>query len=449
MGHFKGIAWRLAALLISGIVVIGCYDQTSLTFGAGDEDTAPGGCRTDLDCPEGYSCDADGQCVQDPYANGCSEDSDCVSGYECVIDPKTGEGICRLLVDGDVEPECVKDEDCSTGMICVQGECRIKRDCERDADCPPNFRCNQQTWQCEEVIGPVDGDFDADLELELEQEEDAFPLTCQGTANCPVGYVCSLDGICIPSCEQTGCLYGICNVESGLCEYCDPPCPDTQCCNYAFDFWYCGTCCRPPCPPNQVCQAGDCISVECPPCPPGQICGAETGFICMDIIQPDGDVEQDADPDLIPSFCRSTEDCPRGYVCNEQGKCEPSCILTGCEFGTCNTNTGECEFCDPPCPDGRCCNYNMDFWYCGSCCNPPCEDGMACQGGACIPLQCPRCPPWQQCGPETGYVCEDIWTDGDVIWGKQGKTTCLPANSSCIEGVDFCCSGTCLMGTCL
>jgi len=117
----------------------------------------------------------------------------------------------------------------------------------------------------------------------------------------------------------------------------------------------------------------------------------------------------------------------------------------------CNTANGLCEWCgasDPTeaCTASQCCNYSGTFWYCGTCCVPPCGDGQACKGGTCVDLKCPTCDADQECGAD--FTCHDVAADGDQDQEARAAI-CLPANSTCSAGGTLCCSGTCLMGTCL
>ncbi len=156
--------------------------------------------------------------------------------------------------------------------------------------------------------------------------------------------------------------------------------------------------------------------------------------------------------------CTNDDDCTTGHHCGSVAggsACVEDCENDGdCPEGaSCNPNNGRCDFCVTTCTATQCCNWNVDFWYCGSCCEPPCPEGQACQGGACVNLQCPlECDECEFCGPETGYVCErdpDCTVDGDTDTESR-DVQCLEAGDACGEpGMDGCCSGICLMGQCL
>jgi hypothetical protein len=307
--------------------------------------------------------------------------------------------------DGDVI-NCTVHEDCPCGYSCIldQGICgkdNYAFECASDADCSPGYTCYTfaEATDCGSKCIPVE-DSDGD------EDEDVLP--------CTTDLDCEQDFICV----------------NGSCQYANPPCKEDS------DCWT-DQCCV-----NDRC--GDCLVDG----------DAVDGDEPIDGDEPvDGDEDGDMDnPDC--ESCQRSTDCSDGQVCGEGGCCMDSCEITGCPDGqSCNPNNGYCEWCDTTCPQGQCCNYHEDFWYCGSCCVPPCADGEACQGGRCVELSCPTCEPGQRCGADTGYICIDVdGPDGDIDGDVDrvfGGGECLPANSACIEGIDECCSGTCLMGTCL
>lgn len=335
MEHKREFSFLFFAMLLASFLMIQC----------GEEVTESATCLVHEDCPVGFSCIESLQvCGTDINAFQCMKDSDCIKGYACFIDPTTAEGKCvpsAVTPDGDEEQE-------SNCTSCTIG----------------GGQCNVDTETCYE----------------------------------------------------------------GCCTLINAPCPN---------------------------GVSDCMN--------GQICVMENGtYICAyeeDGDKPDGDtvvdgdLDKDADPEpeTTPSCtngaCDTTDQCSDGKVCGAGGCCVDSCTVTGCTYGTCNPNNGLCEYCETTCGEGKCCNYHESFWYCGSCCTPPCGDGQACMSGTCQDLVCPTCSGTNcTCGPQTGYHCECEEEDGDV---DRVGDTCLPANAACTEGVDDCCSGTCLMGTCL
>lgn len=322
-----------------------------------------------------------------------------------------------ITQDDQEQTACSVHEDCPPCYSCIidQQICGLDSDCpsplcESDTDCGPNYSC---------YISPTSSD---------------------GT------------GKCIPGSGDGDGNYGGCTI----CQM-DVDCPDP-----VYEFCM-NQCCEPRFPP--------CPSGSATECWPGQSCvqqldGSWKCETAIDGDKPiddgdevDGDVPvtdgDEVDGDQIgdcgtATVCQRSSDCPNGQVCGNGGCCTDHCSTAGCpNGGTCNTLNGYCEWCDESCSANQCCNYHENFWYCGSCCIPPCAEGQACQGGRCVPLQCPTCGPCEICGPETGWQCDEdsSCTDGDGT--ERGGDSCLPANAACIEGVDVCCSGTCLMGTCL
>ena len=182
----------------------------------------------------------------------------------------------------------------------------------------------------------------------------------------------------------------------------------------------------------------------------------ESEDVELETVEAEEDVSVDGDDDEseLATTCRNSSECPENFVC-EAGECVAWCSETGCDHlagSICNPNNGRCEMCPDTCGRNRCCNLgilnNGSFWYCGTCCDPVCGDNQVCSEGRCIDVQCPICNPDEYCGAATGYQCITIRQGGDYDLQENGSS-CLPANSRCIEGLDECCSGTCLMGTCL
>ncbi len=178
--------------------------------------------------------------------------------------------------------------------------------------------------------------------------------------------------------------------------------------------------------------------------------------------------------------CGKDPDCPSGYICecaNPQScKCAPDCTKTGCASyeGKCNKNTGRCEWCDPLCEKDEFCNFAPNgSWFCGNPCEPPCPEGTVCSYNLCLQKKCPICPPCYACSALTGFTCKqiegctdgDVDTDVDVSVGKSVNNQpgaffppnpnpifmpkCSQAATPCIEGNNNCCSGACVMGYCL
>ncbi len=395
--------------LILGVLLL--LVAATVSCGETDITETPQACAVHEDCELGYICDlANGVCVEDARRKECGSDFDCVDPenpnveYICYIPPDTvdGMGSCIPLdtpSDGD-GTGCALHSDCPLGQFCNdQGHCEATKGCTVDADCESGFECQVDINGDGQCMPIADGD------------SEIGPSTCTTHADCATDEFC-VSGKCedrFPACQNNNdCWPGqTCNLTTGKCEGDDPLPPD-----------------------------GD----------------DDTPDGDDDTTDGDIDTAPDGDTAACVTECNRTSDCPGTEVCGPGGCCVPPCTAGSCEEGECNPNNGLCEFCslfDPPCASDKCCNYNVDFWYCGTCCVPPCADGYVCQVGTCVPLQCPECPPNFCCSAETAYLCVACGGDPDTEVSERGRQACLPANAPCMEGVDLCCSGTCLMGTCL
>ncbi len=313
---------------------------------------------------------------------------------------------------------CAVHEDCPEGYSCLatEGVCAVDPKagpCQSDLDCPEDYSCYIAPDSVDGIGkcipgGGTDGDTDS---------------TDEPAGTC-VGKACLTDA----NCGDVSCFCCL-----GKCEEKYPDCQNSR------DCW-----------PGQRCNP-DSLTCEgqvpvCTEDPDGDVDTDKTDTDpSTDGDNTDGDDTDGDTPDGDSSTCDTSGDCPGDMVCGPGGVCIENCTVSGCDWGTCNPNNGYCECCDG-CTASQFCNFNEDFWYCGSPCIPPCAEGQACLGDTCVPLQCPTCGANQTCSAATCFLCEDVPVDGD---GERSGSSCLPANASCIEGVDTCCSGTCLMGTCL
>ena len=311
-------------------------------------------------------------------------------------------------------------------------------ECETHEDCPVGYSCIMSEGVC---------------------GKDANATECdpsKGDSDCPQGYICSADsesetgnGKCVPAPDDgSGGAPGG-GGTSNSCEKSEDCPPGQDCINFV-------------CVPLSG-SDGD-IDDSKPPQPDGDdsspIPDDDEPVAADEDEDPaaDGDTPEGGDEDMSPDGdqgdcypCDRSSECPGDKVCGpgpeaSHGCCIERCTEDSCEFGICNPNNGLCECCYDICAPNQCCNYHVDFWYCGTCCVPPCPEGQACQSGRCVKVEC-NCEPGQKCGPETCWICEDEQEDNGEA--EFSNFSCLSANSPCIEGVDVCCSGTCLMGTCL
>ncbi len=449
----KSITVGFSGLLVVALAffAIGCSPDLGDEYNDNDDSTIVE-CQSHSDCPMGYSCIfKHGICGIDDNAIACEDLSDCSAGYCCYMESKDSDGSGKCIPedgslscnadgngDRDNSPNtiyCKTDEDCgNSDYVCCFQMCEKKhRPCVSFYNCLPAQTCEKNVCQGEPVCEiPEDGD----LEPDTESKDDS---KCATNEDCKDNEVCGPGGECILRCDAPGAEEcpepQHCNPNNGHCECCENLCPSNYCCNRGNGgFWFCGHCCIPPCPVGYACQGASCVAVVCPACLDSKTCDASTCWTC----QSDND-------------CASSADCPEGKVCGPDGECILPCYADDApecpEPQHCNPNNGYCECCERMCAPGQCCNRaDGGFWYCGQCCIPPCPSGQACQDGVCAPLVCPGCEYDGECGASTCWECIPVDGDGDNDGYKGG---CLPANSACKEGIDHCCSGTCMMGTCL
>ena len=380
-------------------------------------------CSSNSDCSSGEICDDETKrCVDE--SSGCLSDSDCSANQKCDIPFGADRGNCvaNQIVNGCVyHHECTIGYSCSTSMrTCIADANAIA--CNSSSGCISGYSCliSGVSGKCVPDASAVDGDDESTCACQ--QDSDCGDVTQQFCYQCscqPRYPTCAASGDCWPG--QT------CNTESGKCEGEVIIDGDTDTDTADGDLPIDGD------DDNVTPPDGD---EEMPPADPDPD---------PDPIQPDGDDDQNI---CIP--CASSNDCPGILVCGTGSCCIEPCDAESCPSPTtCNASNGFCEFCNPACTGGRCCNYNEDYWYCGTCCTPPCGAGKVCQAGSCVTPYCPICSADEHCdGFATGWMCVPDEVDGDSRFAPTSMR-CLPANSDCTEGVDHCCSGVCLMGTCL
>jgi hypothetical protein len=207
-------------------------------------------CDTTNQCPQGYVCTIDQQCL--PGANGpdttletntsggsCSNHNDCGSDQLCTLDgqcvPRSEEspsGTGTDTPDPSVDPSadanngntaiplpdhpndvCVVNSDCGSG-VCLNAECYFP--CAADSSCPAGQQCDQ--GQC--------------LPLASDEHE------CTFNGECGPGLLC-IEGLCHNSCTtdtECGanefCGEGLCQADTAPVIQCSGPnsCEDDKSC---------------------------------------------------------------------------------------------------------------------------------------------------------------------------------------------------------------------------
>ena len=152
-------------------------------------------CTIDDDCQIGQICN-EGGCV-----SGCRTDRDCPTGFTCLTE--VGDhGTCA---------ECQVDEDCDTGYKCIDYAC--VQHCESDADCTVGH-CDTVTNSCVECVA------DAHCQPGFICEANACVAGCRDDVDCPAGNICENDA-CREGCRQDGdCPSGVCNPATLVCVEC-------------------------------------------------------------------------------------------------------------------------------------------------------------------------------------------------------------------------------------
>jgi hypothetical protein len=402
-------------------------------------------CLADEKCGEGEICDYKscavdtGVCeakpegcprVWDPVCgcNGKTYGNDCLRKMAGVAFDHKGPckkcppldcpaGAEKIDTDGDGCPDECKGK-CESTCDCYEQGLEFPEPCAMLCPTCDNYWTCGDAGYCEPGCGPVP------------VESLVCTLECLEDAECPSGYHCELETICIcppdvdPACLAPCYLEGQCIADGepqvGDCCETDLDCGKSLVCA--------GGACELPAPTGQCWDAADCGfgyeclgAVTCPcdvncfaPPEPGQcvpafplcdLTGAcPKGSTCT-CVPPPGCPECDACffmcvPDE-KTGCYGDQDCPEGLTCNAAEVCLPP---PGCVPGT--VCPAVCYgWCVEPEPDG-CCKTDAD-----------CGAGEVCVGDACEPAPQPgQC--WDEADCGFGYTCE-------------GAITC-PCNAQCI-----------------
>jgi len=152
-------------------------------------------CTVDEDCQIGEIC-FEGNCV-----SGCRTDRDCPTGFSCL--PDEGEhGICA---------QCQSDGDCDTGFKCIDYVC--VQHCDSDADCSVGY-CDLTTNTCVECVN------DSHCQLGFICESNVCVAGCRDDVDCPAGEICE-DNACREGCREDGdCPDGVCDQQTFTCVEC-------------------------------------------------------------------------------------------------------------------------------------------------------------------------------------------------------------------------------------
>lgn len=388
----------------------------------------------------------------------CGEREDCTAG-ECVCIPELN--LDNALNCG-CEGSCGSDEICQTGVcVCGPGTIRCGDECipltfqccnDGGDTCSAGTSCEQQAGDvacrpsgsiaCYDGAGVYAGFCGPNTEcfVHADATVDCVPTeysVCPADelgqpplGVCPQGYLCTLDGGCIPPawslcgdgatvCDpNTTCQLGengyLCHplaetacVRDGVYE---GSCPTGQACHFRADD---SIACVPPgntpcyvdgafdhaCPNGNTCFDGGCVPPTASLCADGTtVCGSGTscqqqqqGYAC----HPNG-ATPCYDDGLYIGLCES------GYTCGPDAQCLPP------SWTICADN-------ETSCPPGHACQLAIDGYVCqkpntvacfdGSYFDHMCESGYACTKNGCVP------PGWNICADDVttcaaGSTCQ-------------------------------------------
>ncbi len=231
-------------------------DAESTPDASGYPDAVPEGCVTDDDCEGARRC-IEGACV------ACLGDLDCVDGYICEADECVegcrDDGNCPegsyCGAEGCIEG-CADDAHCPEASICVDGGC---------VDCAEFDPCIGVPAGCPPPLMPMCGcETDDDCEPQDVCVEEMCVEGCRDDASCAPGEICQ-DMICVSGCRDDGpcgageicrglaCVEG-CRDDDG-CE--DGICEDEACLAYGIGCRVDGDCGA-----GDRCEADRCVPAE-------------------------------------------------------------------------------------------------------------------------------------------------------------------------------------------
>jgi hypothetical protein len=450
-------------------------------------------CATDIDCANGFYCNAAGQCVtQKAQGVACNSAAGadckvgncrdcgalfCVDGFCC----NTGcsgacdtcsatPGTCTVALQGSAgspscgayvcngssaacPTSCGVDNDCASGFWCNAGTCAAKKSnsvaCSGAHECTSNVcaqgvccgtTCNGQCQSCNaagsvgtcvNVTGPGIPSCNGYL---CSGSSPTCPSSCTTDTQCASGYFCAAGGTCqLIKTQGQACNLATDCAQSGNCRECSTGnCADGFCCNTA-----CGGAC-------DTCSAtpGTCTVV------PTGTAGAPScgGYLC------------DGTNATCPSSCAGGAPCAAGFFCNGTAcvakkalgqTCggNSECVSTFCASGVCCNAacTGNCQACDAT---GQCQNVVgpgtpscMPYTCTGTSSGCPtgcsndaaCDANDYCSGGKCVA----KATQGKTCG------ADDQCTTGHCSDGKCCDTACSGGCDVCAASLGANADGTC------
>ncbi len=303
-------------------------------------------CINDDDCPRGFECNAQEECVmktcetkEDCGIGSICSNQTCIPGCETNQDCKDGK-ICNTntnVCEDDNKVDCRLNDTCEQGYECDQlsGDCKLNTTCNTDEDCGDGAKCDNHT--CIPRTACV---------AENNGAECAENEICRPDGFCGIDNGCTDDNYCM-NLDPTK---PICNTNSGICYECltDEHCTDDKKCDTTR--YVCGdaqnlTCVTDQdCGLNRKCQEdGTCISAF------GAECTSDAD--CTDLTR--GKCLTSADPHRCVQ-CLQDDQCETAQICNANTYlCEDQGSGTACtDDSECNALAGE------SCVNGQCYNPN-------------------------------------------------------------------------------------------
>lgn len=431
------------------------FDGAPCALGSGGSGVCDGAlcveCLADDDCtspPTGFSmCFGDATC--DLVSNTCS--------YEPVV----GSVLCaaagcyggafyndRYCTGGNC-PLGTPTSDCG-GFGCTADHTACLTMCGTDPECASTHFCDF-TGDCTEKY--LDGSSCTYLTGrecasgfctgQLCCEDGVF--CCDDNTNCPGGFGCGLDNVCLDDCGADGsalCGAGY-HCRSGDCIH-DVYAGGSCAADYDCASGHCDTSVTGP-ETGRCCMAGECCDSDgVDDCPAGELC-RESLFVCQDGAVADG--------------CDDNDDCQADLYCNASGACAPRLAIgaTGCDEPS-DCVAGADVICDinAPALTGVCCpSLGPVDGGVGQCCNPGAGGGEQCPVDTyCVYDSGGGEPEWADLGCLTGGLGSRCYDDDDCNTSLDlsckdvgGQLRC--AGDLALDGSTDCGVGSdCLGGTC-
>jgi len=286
-------------------------------------------CATDVDCPEGGTCQTVGGsktcwpkttscehltgCTPNTY-QACNVDTDCSEGSDQVCDKVQGKCVARVpsCPFGTVcnrqtlqceaacttDDECAADEACQTAPCrCTNNECVVIQRCRDHNECAAGLVCvipsGQVEGECQDGC-TQDSDCPQGHLCGSTGSRSVCVKSCASNADCTLAENCS-GGACVPGCQTVE----VCDV----CEFCKPVTAKVNSCEPAGTS-YCQTCF----PPFGGCNGPD-----------------ASGRYCCDLVSGGA-----ATTNVWGTDCSGGKGCPGGFNCTDITNLQGTTIAQMC-----------------------------------------------------------------------------------------------------------------------